>query len=635
MSTSWQYAPLSYQDSDSGSKYNQSYSSQYADASEYPSKDTSKLRREDTERTFTNNTLHIPNWPGPQTLEKTRGEKTLYILGYILFLIPPICFLVLVLSAIGLHSRKSSPFGIIISQACLLGPTIFPIAFSAILGWCLRVFGRYRAERGIKLGQLERIVGSQTLFSYLRFVAIFKQFDVLCMVLGVLWSLSPLGGQGILRMLSKTQVSTKNLEDIRYLDLYGESDFSSASGTSLFRSAVDALYVAALYAPAEVKNGTTDLWGGIKIPLLDSTEFDHQGDGGVAVGGFQTYASLLGVPVNSTFKSVSGSTFTLNTTFFTTQCEEPKMLNRTIMSTLRDGATFMLQTQASFSGTVQRNISLITFPADLPNAVLHNCTLTPNFVLATVECLSGHCGVSRLKRIADSDGQLARTVLSNTATWTNIALSLPSSTGRQHPGYSSQTERYLNDPQASQGDNDVVIMDLSQIPIAEFNKRLTTVFNTYYQATISPRLRIGSLIPDDRFMNNPLQVTTATVVTLSPETYLRHWEWVISAGVASLVMLSIAITGISLELKVMSPDIYGYVASMTRDSPYFSLPPNGCTLESTQRAVLLKDLIVRFEDVAPNKEVGHLAFTMAGYQTPTQQPTDCRLRKTRVYSGDS
>jgi hypothetical protein len=32
------------------------------------------------------------------------------------------------------------------------GPTVFPIVFSAIMGWCLKTYGRYKSERGVELG---------------------------------------------------------------------------------------------------------------------------------------------------------------------------------------------------------------------------------------------------------------------------------------------------------------------------------------------------------------------------------------------------------------------------------------------------------------------------------------------------
>ncbi|PVF90934.1 hypothetical protein CPB86DRAFT_820932, partial [Serendipita vermifera] len=267
-------------------------------------KDNLTSRKENISQTFTNanvgDVLLIPDWPRPQTLEVTRGESILHNTGYILLLVPPLIFLVLVLSAIGLHLERPSPYGEFISRTCLLGPTAFPIAFSAILGWCLKTYGRYQAERGIKLGELERVIGSQTLFSFLKFAVTFKQLDLLCIVLGILWFLSPLGGQGILRMLSTRQLIKASEEAILYLNLYKESRYIVTPIQTRARALIQDLYLSSLHAPVEIKNRTTDLWGAVKIPSIEYLDFDPQDDDGAAVGDVPTYTSLLGIPMNST-----------------------------------------------------------------------------------------------------------------------------------------------------------------------------------------------------------------------------------------------------------------------------------------------------------------------------------------------
>ncbi|PVF95157.1 hypothetical protein CPB86DRAFT_603428 [Serendipita vermifera] len=553
-----------------------------------------------------------------------------------LLLVPLLFFLVLVLSAIGLHSKEASPFGDFVNQACLLGPTVFPIAFSAILGWCLKTYERYKSERGVKLGELERVIGSQKVFSFLKLAFTFKKLDRLCIVLGILWALSPLGGQGILCMLSMRQVDDISTEKLFYFDLYDPSLFQDAIMSRSFYSRVNRLYIASLLAPNEVKKGPTDLWGDVKIPSLNSLDFDHQDDDGVIVGETPTYLSLLGIPVGSTaYKNATKYTFIFNTNAFTAQCQGPRIVNKSDTPFPRDGSKFVLETQPpdpeSGEGT-ERNISLITFPLGItgPAALVHNWTITPNCLLAKVECSYGHCGVSRIKMLVESDVQSIQDML-NTTTWDVIAKELPQAEndGRKR----SQTELYLNDPESTGyltalSDS---FGNLEDIPPVEFSRGFTTILNTYHQATI----RVTILRRFTEFPAPPWQVAVTTSHVLSPKMYQRHWEWVISALIASFAMLGVAIAGILLERRVISPDIYGYVSSMTRDNPYFPLPPTGCTLEGTKRAVLLNDVFVRFEDVSPNKKIGHLAFTMAGYKTLKEQSIDCRLRRTKIYSGCS
>ncbi|PVG03890.1 hypothetical protein CPB86DRAFT_810426 [Serendipita vermifera] len=646
MSKNWQYVPISSQDADLISINDQLGPAQSTD---FPENERKKLQsnqehdplhKKDTSQMFTNaavnGILEIPNWPGPQMFEVTRGQSILYSMGYMLFLIPPLFFLVLVAATVGLHLKEANALGAFVRQAYLLGPTVFPITFSAILGWCLKAYGRYRAERGVKLGQLERVIGSQTVFSFLRFAFAFKQFDRLCIILGVLWSLSPLGGQGILRMLSMRQVAKSTLEDIFYLDLHGTTRYMTGTSGETYQNVIDGLYVASLFAPGEVKNSTTDLWGGIKIPFpnsIDSPDWDN-----VTTERPPTYVSLLGVTVDSRVKTASNSTFSLNTTFFTTQCEEPKIIAAKDVPNFQGGAKLVLETEFFVNGLPERNLSLSFITSiSYEEVLLYNCTVIPNFALAKVECHSGDCRVSRIKRLADPDGQLTHNMLNQGITWPTIVKFLPTSTGPQFLS-ATQTECYLHDPRRPLGDYRPQWEDLRQVPIAEFNKRFAVILNTYYQATIAPSFRLNSLLPDDDFYpytGDTVRRTVATIRILLPQTYQRHWEWVISAFVASLAMLGVAMTGILLEKRVISPDIYGYVSSMTRDNPYFPLPPTGCALDGTQRAVLLRDVVVRFEDVAPNKRIGHLALTMVENKASTQQSLDCRLRRTKMYSGCS
>jgi hypothetical protein len=104
MSTDCQYSPVSSQDSDLASADKQSYPSSDVYSPENDSTklqqllgDDPKLHEEKRYQEFVNtirrNTLRIPGWPGPQTLEKTLKEKILLSFGYMLCLVPPLFFL--------------------------------------------------------------------------------------------------------------------------------------------------------------------------------------------------------------------------------------------------------------------------------------------------------------------------------------------------------------------------------------------------------------------------------------------------------------------------------------------------------------------------------------------------------------
>ncbi|CAG8526897.1 5029_t:CDS:10 [Acaulospora colombiana] len=175
--------------------------------------------------------------------------------------------------------------------------------------------------------------------------------------------------------------------------------------------------------------------------------------------------------------------------------------------------------------------------------VVHICTITPNFLLAKVECDSGHCGVSRIKKLDDQDGQQTRAML-NRKTWYKIARELPKS--------------------VIPNNYDV---GLRNFTVEDLSRRFTIIINTYYHATISPFLGLNSLLPNELYFSphNPPKTAEAIVHILSPRTYSCRWEWVLSAFVASLALLGVTLIGIICDRQVVCPDIYGYVSSMTRD----------------------------------------------------------------------
>ncbi|PVF91065.1 hypothetical protein CPB86DRAFT_426715 [Serendipita vermifera] len=275
--------------------------------------------------------------------------------------------------------------------------------------------------------------------------------------------------------------------------------------------------------------------------------------------------------MNSTaYKSASNHSFTLNTTTFSTQCERPGPFTL-IYDPLPGRRGFSLETQSIPGETTVRNISLLTYPWSTSVPVLHNCTITPNFLLAKVECYSEYF----------LDVKIWDTIVKQLTSSSNDANSLDY-------GWSSRTERYIYDPLHTYYGPAAV--DLRIVSLTDFGTRFATILNTYYQATISPEVRRGSF--ETGIYHNETKTTGSTIHSLSSPTYQRHWEWVILAHIASLAMLGVAIIGIWLDKQVVTPDVYGYVSSMTRDNPYFPLPSNGCTLEGTQRAVLLRDVVV-------------------------------------------
>lgn len=91
--------------------------------------------------------------------------------------------------------------------------------------------------------------------------------------------------------------------------------------------------------------------------------------------------------------------------------------------------------------------------------------------------------------------------------------------------------------------------------------------------------------------------------------YKVNWIFFAVFASACVLLFSAAVAGIALKTLAPTPDILGYVSSLTRDNPYVDVPKGGSTVDGIERSLLLKDLQLRLGDVEPeNDRVGHIAL---------------------------
>lgn len=144
--------------------------------------------------------------------------------------------------------------------------------FAAVAGKSLKTFTRYYAERGLRLGVLELLLASQTVWGAIESQMLLRRFTVVGVHLFFLWSLSPLGGQGSLRILGTRMDATTTFDaGLVYLptgamltnmtsSVFAQSD--AATGLA----ATNSLYNANLLSPDVIKRSGQDVWGNLKIP---------------------------------------------------------------------------------------------------------------------------------------------------------------------------------------------------------------------------------------------------------------------------------------------------------------------------------------------------------------------------------
>lgn len=180
--------------------------------------------------------------------------------------------------------------------------------FAFVMSRFLYNLARDRLERGVSLGTLEQLIGSHTLGSAFQTHFELRILNILGVLLLGAWLLSPLGGQALLRILHE---GTRSEEaTVVYTDTIRQ-DFAAWFFTAQ-------LYFGTIFAPLSIKQGPQDLWGNVKIPVLE----DNAGSGWTEISYEDTprYSSLVGIPITN-IPTVGNTTFAIESTYVSLSCD--------------------------------------------------------------------------------------------------------------------------------------------------------------------------------------------------------------------------------------------------------------------------------------------------------------------------
>ncbi|CAN9296662.1 unnamed protein product [Alternaria alternata] len=272
----------------------------------------------------------MSSWPEEaQPLKQRNWISYLYFVGDVILVLLPIFFILLAVAVITLNGKPvaGNAFASKVTAAIQLGPTLFPIMFAAISGRSMKMIARYLAEKGTKLSTLELLMASQSVWGTVESQLLMRRLTLVGVNLLFLWTMSPLGGQASLRLMSRSTSTTENFSSLRYLSTGpGSAAWAMDSGTYVEMdgslSQVEALYAAALMGSEKVKKGPEDTWGNVKIPYMEAREGSKEEWTilNSTTRRPEGYVSLVGIPVMGRPKDRDGS-FSLETTQLTVQCE--------------------------------------------------------------------------------------------------------------------------------------------------------------------------------------------------------------------------------------------------------------------------------------------------------------------------
>ncbi|KAG9587427.1 hypothetical protein KCU77_g9005, partial [Aureobasidium melanogenum] len=429
-----------------------------------------------------------------------------------------------------------------------LGPTIFPNIFAAVAGISLKTLTRYYAERGMQLGVLELLLASQTVWDAIESQMLLRKFTVVGVHLFFLWSLSPLGGQGFLRILTTRIDATTTLGlGLVYL-LTGAmlpnmtSSVFAQADTATGLAATNSLYNANLLSPDVVKRSSQDVWGNMKVPnwsTVSMVEPSNQ-DGWRTVPPVSSpdnYTSLAGLPISGLInKAGIIQNFSFQNSYMELDC--PLLLNvsendcswiddlglvwsasngssalhnklsgtqtsffldtNTPLNVDRQTTLFYDQNSTTSSMESLRYSRKILYGSmyEVPNSTdargvfalaLQICTVQQRYIEAHARCRNDGCTVVALRpstRYAKRNPYLTR--LEDPAIAFNLMRNMLLATGSFRVGDSAPTELYIRGSEMpfSRASSDQP--QILNITTEMFQSKLQLLLNTYYQLSMAP-----------------------------------------------------------------------------------------------------------------------------------------------------
>ncbi|KAI0103703.1 hypothetical protein GGR51DRAFT_250118 [Nemania sp. FL0031] len=597
----------------------------------------------------------IAGWPENLVAPKSGKTRPMQILTNIVLLLPILLFFIYAdLIRRNDHMPKDSPRVRELVEASRYGPTVFPILFTLVVGGSLRSLAFYRLQAGERIGFLDLLFGSTTLGSAIEtlFERRFGYFDISSLGLLVLWALSPLGGQATLRVIGYDDFHTIMPLDISYVD-YTQSTFPfglEAGDLGPLAIAPASAFVSSLSCPLSFQTAKSDLWGNVKVPVLEALPDYSSARAGdwVDVPTDPTgiwYASFIGVPI-ANIPRAGQAQFQAEVAYWELEC--PSFRTGTYqdidytMSELRnqnvsiplDAVVLVdtpdLQGAASTWGWILSNSSAESLnqrcrsnsTSNPPRRQLMywswntdstftvtNCTMGTSYVEISVGCDGWSCGVDRVRR------SLQHPTIHSTAStsldpcdelpdpWPTVPqfFNLMLKAVDNQLGRSTQTgllQFFMQHPNRTQGDfQDIQLTNLGN---ETFAQRFSVLLNTYWVAIYNYNLtssgHANSLVFDNLYYDkSPIANSTGTT-TLSEGRFVFNRVWYAVLIISSSTLFFTALGKLVLDLHILIPELQMNASTLLRGNMAYcpSAPNDGSAMDDGDRSRLLRYHRVRF-----------------------------------------
>ncbi|KAL7916795.1 hypothetical protein GGI35DRAFT_485960 [Trichoderma velutinum] len=539
--------------------------------------------------------------------------------------------------------------------------TIFPIVFAAVVGRAIKTFTAWRLEHGTQLAFVEQMMGSLTIGGVLLTTYSLRALNVVAAILAIIWTMSPLGSQAALLMVTTDSVAAANQTQMVYFDTIIQNASRDGSGTwgttftganseVTFAASLNGLYNACLLQSNLTRNSNKDLWGNVKIPDIDKSQLTKGDDDWLLVGNASdiVYSSLLGIPISG-LQAALNATFQVETAYLSLFCQNITIsdsnipitnfgtnstastngevaqpwINQTICATTTNSFNICLDgfynlTQFGGYGSVSwfgngtdfffpaRTLSFQTSTITGSANLVAQCPITTVYVESSISCNGTNCTVVAMRPSKLPHPGSNYTGLSFGNAFLDYGRALAMSVGQNvHAATSSTTEAFLLNPnQAGLGGS--TRLDFTNIDVHEVPARLQQILNTYWYGSFNPSYIMGGLATGTVPTSNR---TAAAVISTEHVRYIVHWKWLALFVVTSATMALSALMSLFLTFQVRGPDVLGYVSTSIANSEYINTGRGvGSVMGGAERARAYGSARLRLTDVHPEQPVGLIAI---------------------------
>ncbi|CAK3990025.1 Hypothetical predicted protein [Lecanosticta acicola] len=558
--------------------------------------------------------------------------------------------------------HRSASITSLLLQGARIGTTVFTILYAALVGRCLLAVAAWRLEKGCTFGLVEQLLSSRTVSNAVISPLRLMIFTWATPGLIILWSLSPIGSQAAQRVVYQASAISQAPSKFYYMDTplsttYGEStqDRYQYKASIAFQSA---LLIASVNG-----NDTQDIFGNIRIPLLESipTAEGLRSKEWLALPSKETvlFSSHVGIPFNGT-TNPSASTFSLQTSYMHANCSvrespgedlPPVFKDESSNQTFRANGYIGVETDASHNGNSSRPrrivLSMSTWSIDNDYWYTTNlsCALTTTYIEAQINCNGTSCFVPAIRRSIEPYASPNITVLDGVNTTSPYAPSSPAtiageflanfinSTGNDTGEGAVPIAQYLIDPNAAfdlrtqYADYDLGFqkwVTIGSVPPETLSFRMTQLLNTYRMCALSTSgVNGGFGMPDYGAYRT---VSAEGTIYTTRDTLNVSVPWLVMLLLSSFVMLAAGLVTATLNLTRRGPDILDSFTGVAQASRLIGIPPESSIDSASKRVRDLRRSTVILGDVKSQEEVGHVAIAVPRDDSPVG-----RILQTRKY----